>query len=167
MGSVRNRMACLMCLVVGLVWGFRSATPGIRVFAEDLPAVTPAVANPQPAKLPTSTPAEHLRFAAEHLEAAGQTGLAQHVRQLAEQTTSLNTARPPAYGPVAPPRVLPYYELTAPEWLPRPVIPPRGRVSIEVPPELDDGHLRYVQPVGRKFDAREIRTTAAPPRGPI
>lgn len=167
MGKVRTGWVCVLCLGLGLAWGQCWSSSVVAVFAEDLPAVTPAVAGSQSAKPNTVTTTEHLRLAAEHLDAAGQSGLAQHVRQLAEQPTSNKETNAPTYAPMAPPRALPLDAVPPTDWLPRPVVPPRGRVSIEVPPELDDGHLRWVQPVGRKFESKEIRTTAAPPSGPI
>lgn len=168
MTKVRHRLACLACLLAGGVLGQRSFTPVLSVSADDFPAITPAVANPPPARLPASTAAEHLRIAAEHLDAAGQTALAQHVRQLSDTAETSNPIPAPKYGPIAPPQVLPRELSPALNWVPRPVVPPRGRVSIEVPPELDDGSLRFIQPVGKKSDPSEVRTTnAAPPRGPI
>ncbi len=167
MTKVRCQWACLACLLAGVVLGQRSFTPVLSVSAEDFPEITPAAANPPPARLPATTAADHLRIAAEHLDAAGQTALAQHVRQLTDRTGNSGPAPDPKYFPVAPPRAISPEPVPPSDWVPRPVVPPRGRVSIEVPPELDDGHLRFIQPVGRKDHPGEVRTTAAPPRGPI
>lgn len=167
MRKTLNGWVCLACLIVGIVCGQRPFTSGMSALADDLPAVTPAAANTPPAKLPAVTPAEHLRLAAEHLDAAGQTALAQHVRQMAEVAAAPKTAQPLPYGPVAPPNAILSPGLPPSEWVPRPVVPSRGRVAIEVPPELDDGSLRFIQPARHKSSNDEIRTTAAPPRGPI
>lgn len=161
MTRVRRGLACMACLLAGVVLGQRSFTPVLTLRADDFPEVAPAVANPPPERLPATTAAEHLRLAAEHLDAAGQSALAQHVRELAGKTATSATP----YGPL---RALPADAVPPSAWVPRPVMPPRGRVSLEVPPELDDGHMRYIKPVGQKFAPAETRTTtAAPPRGPI
>ena len=158
MHTVPSRFVILACFALGTVCGVVLRLPTGFTWAEEPGAIQPAVAEPALKKLAPMTQTDHLRRAAEHLEAAGEIGLAQHVRQLASRPERLSrSTASPYYDGAATPQ--PPARLPAPS--------PRWTMQSELPTELDDGHLRFVQPARNQVESREARAVPAPQRDPI
>jgi hypothetical protein len=157
MKTIHTRLTMIACLALGMMGGLLLRSFPEASWAEDPRPVRTAVAEPRRTPM---TAAEHLQRAAEHLEAAGETGLAQHVRQLTGRPERLSYSNgSPLYGglQVEPPARLPSAVPESPRW----------RQQYSLPPELDDGHMRFVQPARSQSETRESRTVPAPQRDPI
>lgn len=159
----RNWM--FVCVICGLTLmaGRMSAQEPPQPLPESLPRIEPGertAAAPKPAPSPVLTPAEHLARAAEHLQAAGQPALAEHVRQLAGQSSvpasgtvmPVTPSPPPASrgpmissAPKMPPALLPnrspenaVVPWIVPGWLRSPVIPAMDQLPVFPTPDSDE-----------------------------
>lgn len=163
MHTTHHRFTIGVSLALGLAGWLLLRLAPTASWADDARAIQPAVAQPSPTNPRTAN--EHLRLAAEHLEAAGEAGLAQHVRQLVNRGPRLSGPSPrelnaPLYGDL--PAIEPPSRLKPPT-----DESPRWKLQYALPPELDDGHMRYVQPARNRVEAREVRAVPAPQREPI
>ncbi len=184
MKTITNRAAWVFVLGVGMLLGHGWRSAFSVVLADDLRAVTPTAAGPQTATPAKLTQAEHLRRAAEHLEAGGQSALALHVRQMATSLDGQFGSNPPKAFSAPHPMHLPGQSWPSPLYGHLPPIPeeavppgrlapmtadplPRWSIKPWLPPELDDGHMRWVVPARSQIETREVRAVPAPQRDPI
>lgn len=168
MPTINSRFVMVSVLGLGLICGFVLRQAADVSWAQEPSGIQPAVAEPALTRRGgTMTPGDHLRRAAEHLEAAGEVNLAQHVRQLASRPDrSPTTHRGGANG--SSDRIAPWSGASvspAPARLPAPS--PLWKMQVELPEELDDGNLRFVQPARNQAETREVRAVPAPQRDPI
>lgn len=164
--TMNSRLVLLSVLGLGVVCGTALYQASQVTWAEEPRSIQPAVAEPATTPRGTLTPAEHLRRAAEHLEAAGEASLAQHVRDLAGRPDRLPTTTPRRNRSTENAGAwLDSPQSNSPARLPNPS--PLWKMQVELPAELDDGHLRYVQPARNQLEIREVRATPAPQRDPI
>lgn len=166
MQTMNSRLVLMSVLGLGLTSGVAWYQTTELTWAEEPAGIQPAVAEPATTPRGSLASAEHLRRAAEHLEAAGEASLAQHVRNLAGRPDRLPTTTPRRNRSTENSRAwLDSPQSNAPTRLPNPS--PLWKMQVDLPAELDDGHLRYVQPARNQLETREVRATPAPQRDPI